>query len=127
MLAAMSDDATSASREKAAEPEDLHRLFVARANAGDLDGLAALYEPGAVMAVPGGGLATGHAEIRAVFAKAFADRPEFSTDGIRPTIRNGDLALTSFRLPDGGVTTEVARRQPDGTWLWTLDQPSVLG
>ena len=26
-------------------PEDLHRLWVERVNAGDLDGLVALYEP----------------------------------------------------------------------------------
>ena len=31
-------------------PEDLTRLFVERANAGDADGLAALYAPDAVMA-----------------------------------------------------------------------------
>ncbi|WP_368073288.1 hypothetical protein [Streptomyces sp. WMMB 714] len=27
-------------------------------------------------------------------------------------------------LPDGGATVEVAGRQPDGTWLWVVDQPS---
>jgi len=27
-------------------------------------------------------------------------------------------------LPDRVV--EVARRQPDGTWLWAIDQPIVL-
>jgi len=26
----------------------------------------------------------------------------------------------------GNATVEVARRQPDGTWLWLIDQPSVL-
>ena len=36
-------------------------------------------------------------------------------------------ALTSTRLPGGGATVEVARRQPDGTWLWVLDQPNILG
>jgi len=43
----------------------------------------------------------------------------------RPALRNGDLALTSTRIP-AGATTEVARRQPDGTWLWTIDQPNIL-
>jgi hypothetical protein len=41
-------------------------------------------------------------------------------------IRNGDLALTSTRLPAGGATVEVARRQPDGSWRWVIDQPAVL-
>ena len=40
--------------ERAASPEDLTRLFVDRANAGDADGLADLYEPDAVMAYPPG-------------------------------------------------------------------------
>ena len=37
----------------------------------------------------------------------------------------GDLDLTSTRSRDGNVTTEVARRQKDGTWLWVIDRYSV--
>jgi len=44
---------------------------------------------------------------------------------IRPAIRNGDIAITSTTRA-GNATVEVARRQPDGTWLWMIDQPSVL-
>jgi hypothetical protein len=44
----------------------------------------------------------------------------------QPAIRNGDLALTSTRLPGGGATVEIARRQPDGSWRWVIDQPAVL-
>jgi len=40
--------------EKAQNPEDLTRLFVERANDGDAAGIAALYEPEAVMAYPPG-------------------------------------------------------------------------
>lgn len=36
--------------EPALEPEDLARFFVVRANAGDVDGLVALYETDAVLA-----------------------------------------------------------------------------
>jgi hypothetical protein len=43
----------------------------------------------------------------------------------QPALRLGDLALTSTRF-SGGATAEVARRQPDGTWLWVIDQPSIL-
>jgi len=43
-----------------------------------------------------------------------------------PVIRHGDLALTSTRLPGGGATAEVARRQPDGSWRWVIDQPALL-
>ncbi len=33
--------------------------------------------------------------------------------------------MTSTRLPDGDVTTEIARRQDDGSWLWVIDRYSV--
>jgi hypothetical protein len=29
-------------------------------------------------------------------------------------------------LANGAVTVEVARRQPDRTWLWVIDQPNVI-
>ncbi len=44
---------------------------------------------------------------------------------IRPAIRNGDIAIT-FTTRAGNATVEVARVQPDGTWLWMTDQPNVL-
>jgi hypothetical protein len=37
----------------------------------------------------------------------------------------GDVALTSTRF-QGGATAEIARRQPDGSWLWAADQPRVV-
>jgi len=39
------------------------------------------------------------------------------------------LAFTStqFTASNGPTATaEVARQQPDGTWLWAIDQPDVL-
>jgi ketosteroid isomerase-like protein len=117
---------TDAAPEPAAQPEDLGRYFLERANAGDVEGLVALYEPGAVLAFPPGRLATGHDQIRQVYAELLASRPSFGSAGQHPVIRNGDLALTSTRLPGGGATVEVARRQPDGSWRWVIDQPAVL-
>ena len=115
-----------AARQPAAQPEDLSRFFLERANAGDVEGLVALYEPGAVLAFPPGNLAAGHEQIREVYAELLAGRPSFASAGQQPVIRNGDLALTSTRLPGGGATVEVARRQPDGSWRWVIDQPAVL-
>jgi ketosteroid isomerase-like protein len=116
----------NAEPEPAAEPEDLGRYFIERANAGDVEGLVALYEPGAVLAFPAGRLTAGHDEIRKVYAELLADEPSFSSPGQQAAIRNGDLALTSTRLPGGGATVEIARRQPDGSWRWVIDQPAVL-
>ena len=118
--------AANAEPEPAAQPEDLGRYFLERANAGDVEGIVALFEPEAVLALPPGRLAAGHEEIRKVYAELLADKPSFGSAGQRPAIRNGDLALTSTRLPGGGATVEVARRQPDGSWCWVIDQPAVL-
>ena len=44
-----------------------------------------------------------------------------------PTLHFGDLALTSTRpADDAGARAQVARRQPDGTWLRILDRPDFL-
>jgi ketosteroid isomerase-like protein len=114
-------------RERAARPEDLSDYVVERLNAGDVDGLVALYEPDAVLALPDGRTAAGAEEIRRAYEHLVADRPFFEPGELRATLRSGDLALTSSRLADGAVTVEVARRQPDGTWLWVVDQPNVAG
>ena len=96
-----------------------------RGNAGDLDGLVALYESDAVLAVPGGTLASGADAIRQELRRFLDGRPTLSGES-QHALRFGDLALTSTRF-DGGTTAEVARRQLDGTWLWVIDQPRVLG
>ena len=53
-----------ADRETAQTPEDITRLFVERSNASDADGVAALYEPDAVMAFPPGQFTVGRDAIR---------------------------------------------------------------
>jgi ketosteroid isomerase-like protein len=117
--------ASNGGRERAERPEDLGRLFVQRANAGDLEGLVALYEPDAVLAFPRGKLTTGRDAIRREYEQFLAGKPTLDGESQRG-LCFGDLALTSTRFT-GGCTAEVARRQPDGTWLWVIDQPNVLG
>ena len=63
--------------------------------------------------------------IRAFFAEITATGRKFELGKQSPAIINGDLALTSTRLPDGSVTAEVARRQADGRWLWVIDKFSI--
>lgn len=113
-------------RERAEQPEDLARFFVERANAGDAEGLAALYEPDAVLAFPPEGRTVGQEAIHAGYEQLLAKKPHFEPGEQLPALVNGDLALTSTRLKGGGVTAEVARRQPDGTWLWVIDRPNLL-
>ena len=112
-------------REPARDPQDLERLLVRRQHAGDVEGMVALYEPDAVVDCGNGKLLRGLAAIRTYFAEAVASGRKFAIGEQRPALVVGDLALTSTRMPDGSVTSEVARRQTDGTWLWAIDRFSV--
>ena len=127
----------SENREQATQPEDLSRFFLERANAGDVDGLVALYEPDAVLVGPDGRAITGSQALREGFNRLLSGGPKFEGE-TQAAVRNGDLALTSTRFttstvgPDGKMiamktaTVEVARRQPNGTWLWLIDRPNIL-
>jgi ketosteroid isomerase-like protein len=109
-------------QERAVEPEDLARLFVERANAGD--GLAALYEPDAVLAFPPGQVTEGRDAIRAIYEQLIAKGVPVELEEALPTLTQGDLALTSTHRRDGpGIRVQIARRQPDGTWLRVIDRP----
>jgi len=115
-----------AQNEKAMKPEDLTRLFVERANARDAEGIAALYEEGAVMAYPPGERTVGRAAIRAFWEQALRDAPRIQPEDPLPTLVSGDLALTSTApKDDAGARAQVARRQPDGSWLRVLDYPEL--
>ena len=116
-----------AEHEKAWQPEDLTRLFVDRANAGDAAGIAALYEEQAVMAYPPGSTTVGPEAIRELWEKILAQRPRFQPEPPLPTLVSGEIALTSTPPKDGaGARAQVVRRQPDGSWLRVLDQPEFV-
>ena len=118
----------------ARRPEDLHRLFAEALNAGDADAVMALYEPGASLVPQPGQVATGTEAIRAALDGFLALKGTVSVE-TRRVLAVGDLALLygQWRLtgtaPDGspldlgGRDVEVARRQPDGTWLYVIDDP----
>ncbi|WP_250282869.1 MULTISPECIES: nuclear transport factor 2 family protein [unclassified Frankia] len=114
-------------KEKAQKPEDLTRLFVERANEGDAAGIAALYEENAVMAYPPGSRTVGRAAIQDLWEKILVNVPRFELEPPLPTLITGDIALTSTLARDGaGARAQVARRQPDGSWLRLLDQPEFV-
>jgi hypothetical protein len=111
--------------EKALKPEDLAVFFVNRANAGDVEGIVTLYESDAILVInKEGKVAKGHPEIRIFYAELLNKNIKFEQGRQSPALRNEGLALTSSRLVNGIVTSEVARIQPDGTWLWIIDQPA---
>ena len=112
------------------DPQELERQLVIRENAGDVAGMTALFEPDAVIELNDGRLVRGKDAIHAFFTELQVTGlgPEgrrFKLGDQRPALICGDLALTSTRSIDGDVTTEVARRQANGTWLWIIDRWSV--
>lgn len=111
-------------RDPARDPQDLERLLVSRQHAGDIAGVVALYESNAAIDI-GGQNSRGHRAIREYFARLVAAGRKFQVGEQREALVVGDIALTSTRFPDGSVSSEVARRQPDGTWLWVIDRFSV--
>lgn len=110
----------------AREPEQVTRLVTERLNAGDADGVAALYETQAVLAYPADHPTTGRQAIRAIYQQMVDAGVKFSFEAPLPTVRFEDLALTSTRSADNtGVRVQVVRRQADGSWLRVIDRPEV--
>lgn len=110
-------------REPARDPQDLERLLIDRQ--WDIEGMLALFEPDAVVDNGDDEPVRGRHAIRALFEEGIAAGRKFQRGEQRPALVNGDPALTSTKLPDGSITSEVARRQGDGTWLWAIDRYSV--
>ncbi len=117
----------------ARKPEELDRLFATAMNAGDLDALVALYEPEAIIVPTPGQTAAGTTAIREALSAFVAMKPVV-TLAARTLAQAGDIALISAKWelagtgPDGpvrmaGQSAEVARRQPDGSWLFVIDNP----
>jgi hypothetical protein len=78
------------------------------------------------LAFPAGETAVGTKAIREVYETFLARRPTVTSEGQSALLVNGDIALTWSRLPGGGATAEIARRQPDASWLWAVDQPRIV-
>ena len=112
-------------------PELLESRFTRCVAGADLDGIVGLYAADAVVSLPRGREAAGSTAIRAAFAAALsagALRSSWCADGADDAgvvtaraIVSGDLAMTTSTSADGTVRTQVARRQPDGTWVWVRD------
>ena len=111
---------------KAMEPEQVTRLVAGRLNAGDAAGVAALYEPQAVLAYPADRPVTGREAIQAIYQQMAGAGVKFAVEAPLPTVRFENLALTSTRSADNtGIRVQVLRRQPDGSWLRIIDRPEV--
>jgi hypothetical protein len=73
--------------DKAMQPEDVTRLVAERLNAGNAAGVAALYEPQAVLAYPADRPVTGRGAIQAIYQQMADVGVEFAIETPLPTIR----------------------------------------
>ena len=121
-------------------PLEVDALFASALEAGDLEGIVALYETGAVVpGQPGQPPAVGPDQIREAMRPFIDLKPtnvvlaatvvaEF--DGI--AILYDDWTGTGHG-PDGssvplaGKAVEIVRRQSDGTWKFIFDDPNARG
>ena len=119
------------------KPEELDVLFANAINAGDLEAAIKLYEPEASLMPEPGAVVSGTKAVREALGGFLAMKPRITLDA-KKLAEAGGIALTTSRWvlegtgPDGksmkmeGQSAEIARRQPDGTWLFVIDNPYGL-
>lgn len=115
-------------------PQELQSLFVAAFNSSDLDALLALYEPNAALATQSGVPQVGTDKLEDSFRTIIGMKGKMAIDTTY-AVETDDIALLrgSWSMesltPVGkavtmkGQSIEVARRQPDGSWLFVIDHP----
>ena len=119
-------------------PEETGRLIGEAITSGDMDAALSLYEPDGTFAMPKGfgeGSVTGLDALRDAFNGFLAMSPELTVNAEK-TLLSGDTALVignwTLKARDaegndietGGRYADVVRRQPDGTWLFVIDNPN---
>ena len=123
---------------RANTPEEISRLAAEAITSGHLDAALTLYEPDATFVMPnalGGGSVTGLTGLREAFKGFLAISPVLTINPER-TVVAGDTALVIGNwtltgrdgdgndIDIGGRYADVVRRQPDGSWLFVIDNPN---
>ena len=108
--------------------------FIAAINDGDLETALSLYEPGASFIAQSGEVVTGISALRKEFSGFMALKPTLTSEKHR-VIDVGEIAIYYSRwtmqgrdpagnpVEQGGRSTDIVRRQPDGHWRIALDNP----
>ncbi len=115
-------------------PERCDELFGRYLNDGNLDLLVALYEPEASLVGQDGTPTRGTAAIREALQGFIAQRPKITMKVVKVVRGGDDLAVLyndwSAEMAGtkmNGKAIEIVRRQPDGGWLFAVDDPFARG
>jgi uncharacterized protein (TIGR02246 family) len=139
-MAAISSTSTLQAAMSVDNPRQMHPAWEKAFNGGDIDGLAALYEPEATLIPqPDSSPVTGQAAIREALGQLLGLKAQIQLR-TAAVVESGDIALlygewsmTGGTGPDGNRvemdarSTEIVRRQADGSWLYRLDDPFSRG
>jgi uncharacterized protein (TIGR02246 family) len=118
----------------ASSPEDLLQHLLTGLNSGDVDGVAGLYEPSAVLAEDPSHALVGREAIKGLITAFSASHSRFTLHGFE-VVKAGDVALVRSRwtvntVDDSGRPLEttvspahVVRRNAAGHWLVAIDWP----
>ncbi|MBB3130566.1 ketosteroid isomerase-like protein [Paenibacillus rhizosphaerae] len=116
-------------------PEDMNEAFAEAFNSGDIHALLSLYEPNSILMNPAGRLDQGIERIRGTLDDLLQLQGRMKSRNIYCIpFENIALLRAHFILhtQDGngnpvqveGHTSEVIRRQTDGSWRYIIDHPS---
>ncbi|GAA0358504.1 YybH family protein [Bacillus horti] len=124
----------SNSNDKVYKPEEMNPAFAKAFNSGKLENLLALFEHDAILFDHGGKPHQGRGPVRETLAKLLQIKGTMVSKNIHCTPFE-DIALLRCHFvihtidPEGnptqieGHSSEVARRQSDGSWLYIIDHP----
>jgi len=121
----------------AKRPEEVDSLFFEAMNQGDIDAAVAFHEPTVRWLQQSGKIVSGLADIRTELLGFLALKPKFTAEITALASGDENVALTRSTwsligtdangqpITMGAKSTEVVRRQSDGTWLFAIIAPGA--
>jgi len=115
-------------------PLNVIAQLVTAMNAQDLESAMALFEPGASFVMKPGVVVQGADGVRQALEGFMALKPALAIDA-QQVVQAGDVAqycarwsingidVTGAAVQLGGRSSSILRRQPDGRWLFLVDNP----
>lgn len=115
-----------------ARPSDVNAAFADGFNRRDIDAMLALYDPEGGVVEMDGTMSVGPEQIRHHLERLVELGGHMESVNLT-AVELGDIALVTaaWTITDAtvaprmdGRSSEILRRQPDGTWAYLIDQPA---